>query len=196
MISGIELLTRYITKLKPDLMKDFQDWVLLPGMRFQDNRLWWGNQKKRSSPHEGVDFYQYRTCSGEIRQISPKLCIPALLDGEVIKIQKDFLGYSVYMRHTTQLKENVTLYSILSHIRSASLLYPGLNVRAGEIIGYLDIVFKDSLVPMHLHLSLAWVQNRVSPEALSWKLLNNPDLVTFINPLSPLFRNPFLNYSA
>jgi len=168
MISGIELLTKYITRLNPVLLKDFQEWSFLPGMGFQDDRTWWGGQRKRSTLHEGIDFYQYRTRSGKIRCLPIGLSIPSLLDGDIVYIHKDFLGSSVYVRHATDSRAETSLHVVFGHIKPVNLLSLDRRVLAGEVLGFLEPpVINNSSVPMHLHMSLAWIQNTVLPDRLS-----------------------------
>jgi len=160
----------------------------LPGMGFQDDRFWWGGQRKRSTLHEGIDFYQYRTRSGNMRSLPANLCIPSLQDGEVVRIHEDFLGSSVYVRHATGSRAETSLHVVFGHIKPVNLLSLGRRVLAGEVLGFLEPpVINNRSAPMHLHMSLAWIKDTVLPDRLSWDLLRDTEFATLIDPDASIF---------
>ena len=69
MTSLTHLFTRSLLVANPAMAARFQEWSWMPGMGFQDDNLWWGEGKKRTTPHEGVDFVRYRDRNGKIRNL-------------------------------------------------------------------------------------------------------------------------------
>merc|ERR1719401_1278914 len=72
--------------------------VLKDGAEFGASRLWWGRQKKRHAPHEGVDIHEALTCTG-VHQLPVGFGVPAIADGVVVGIFEDFLAKSVVIQH-------------------------------------------------------------------------------------------------
>ncbi|MBW1801881.1 MAG: hypothetical protein JRJ85_14245 [Deltaproteobacteria bacterium] len=93
------------------------------------------------------------------------------------------MRFSVYIRHDDRQAHGATLHSVFGHIQPGKLICAGLRVDAGKVIGSLEIpVKKDGSVPLHLHLTLAWVRDTIPPERLSWDLLGDPRLATLMDP--------------
>jgi len=44
--------------------KGFAGWVFLPGMLFWGKNKWWGDESRRVTPHEGLDFSLYEDREG------------------------------------------------------------------------------------------------------------------------------------
>ncbi len=77
----------------------FQEWAFSPGMLFNSNDKWWGNQGKREMPHEGLDLCFYRDRENRIHHLNEKTKIPVLYDGVIVRVMDDFIGKSVMVEH-------------------------------------------------------------------------------------------------
>ena len=45
---------------------EFDEWLLTSGMLFEATNMWWGNQNKRKSQHEGIDLGFYRNRNHQV----------------------------------------------------------------------------------------------------------------------------------
>ena len=77
----------------------FHRWAFHPGMLFGAREKWWGDRGARPTPHEGIDLCLYTNEPGHLLELGESTRIPVMLDGEVTKIEKDYLGQSVYVSH-------------------------------------------------------------------------------------------------
>lgn len=87
------------------------EWLFYPGMLFGSCDKWWADWGTRYTPHEGLDITFYRkkiddairsdnsSCGCDILSFDSSVVIPAMFDGTVLNICKDFLGQSVVIRH-------------------------------------------------------------------------------------------------
>lgn len=163
---------------------DLEAWLFYPGMLFGDRVIWWGDKGRRTTPHEGIDFHGYRAADGSKRSLSVDTQIPVLYDGQIVHIVNDFLGRTIFVRHPRLGKNNRELYSIYGHVRLLSDLSPGLQVRAGDIIGSLAAGRKKiSAPPPHLHLSAALISKTFPAEKLGWDTTPPGEKICFIDPL-------------
>ncbi len=151
-------------------------------MGFQDTGLWWGEGKKRITPHEGVDFVRYRDRNGKSWSLAGGLAVPTIFSGEIAWIHRDFLAWSLYIRHPQFVLSGRVLYTVYGHLQPGKKLCVGQRISAGEVVGFLEKYRLDNTVPLHLHLSIAWISEVVAPEQLSWQLLNDSHLVTLVDP--------------
>lgn len=107
-----------------------------------------------------------------------------MFDGEVLGIEKDFLGWSVFLGHEIEDGQGRRLLTIYGHMAPASRVRTGRRFRQGEILGYLSK--KDGnpggVLP-HLHLSMAWVSTASGPDAIGWAGLHAPGVADFLDPL-------------
>ncbi|MGC2061754.1 MAG: M23 family metallopeptidase [Thermodesulfovibrionales bacterium] len=164
---------------------DIRKWLFYPGMLFGDRDIWWGDRGTRVTPHEGLDFYCYRSAGGFIRPLSDDIRIPVLYDGQIAQIVDDFLGKTVFVRHPLHDEKNRELYSIYGHIRPKGDLSPGLQVRAGDIIGSLATRReRTSAPPPHLHLSAALISITFPQERLGWNATTAGEEILFIDPMT------------
>jgi murein DD-endopeptidase MepM/ murein hydrolase activator NlpD len=168
-------------------MDGFKSWVFHPGMLFQAPGKWWGDQGPRDVPHEGLDLYSFEEASGRVANVDQQTQIPSAFAGQVVKIDRDFLGKSIYMSHAIFTAGGRGLISVYGHTVPCESLQAGQKVAAGEIIalisGFPDK--KTTLVP-HLHLTFAWVPVHVALNQLEWKNLGDDPGITLIDPLSVL----------
>jgi hypothetical protein len=165
---------------------DLRGWLFYPGMLFGSMDKWWGIRNSRDSAHEGIDLCFYRSTSGSMATLEPGTLIPILHDGQIVHITDDFLGKTVFVRHPRHGACNRELYSIYGHIRPKDPLLPGLQVRAGDIVGCIAAPRNRagiSAPPPHLHLSAALISNTFPPEKLGWKVMSSGEIIRLIDPL-------------
>lgn len=168
-------------------LADFQQWVYQPGMEFNSRETWWGAKKPRASAHEGVDLCCFADARGQVKELAPHTRIPATFAGEVIKIDPDFLGQSIFLRHEILAPDGRQLYTAYGHTRPAATLAVGQRVAAGEIIAAISAPPGQSArVLPHLHLTLAWMPASIPPERLTWPNLGQDPAITLIDPLAVL----------
>ena len=170
-------------------MAGFKQWVFQPGMRFQALQKWWGDQGRRTAPHEGLDLYSFEDGSGMIKTVDQSTQIPAAFAGHIVKIQPDFLGKSIFMSHAGVMAGDRRLVSAFGHTVPRNSLSPGHFVAAGEVIAAISGFpgKKTDLLP-HVHLTFAWVPADFSPDQLTWKNLGNDPGIRLIDPLTVILR--------
>jgi hypothetical protein len=130
-------------------------WDFPAGMLFADRAEWWGNQDRRRTEHEGIDF-------APIPEGTP---IRAIADGEIVLTLDDFLNKTVLVRHPAiRNDEKAIFYSLYSHIQPFENLSG--PVSKGRILGRIG-ESKSGTVPIHLHLTAAWIPESLRPEELT-----------------------------
>ena len=182
MSSLFHLFTCSLLAENPAMADQFQEWSWKPGMGFQDDHLWWGEEKKRIAPHEGIDFVQYLDRKGTIRKLACGLVVPSIFSGEIVRSHRDFLAWSLYIRHPQFKVSGHVLYTVYGHLQPGEKISVGLQLAAGEVVGHLEKYPHNRTVPLHLHFTVAWVAERVSPEQLDWQMLNGREQVTLVDP--------------
>ncbi len=162
----------------------FQGWAFCIGMLFQSTDKWWGDQKKRDKPHEGLDLCLYKNQEGAIVRLEETAKVPAIYDGTVVGIIDDFLGKSVIVEHSFAGGHNNRLYSIYGHTVPQDHLHTGKTVRQGDIIAALadSSRFKTSILP-HLHISIGWASESIPYDRLDWKNMGDPSTMTLMDPM-------------
>ena len=158
----------------------FKRWVLQPGMEFATRNTWWEDNGKRATPHEGLDFCCFADRSGGLVNLNEKTLVPAMYDGTVVKMIKDFLGISIVLEHGFQDRDK-RLYSVYAHIFAAAGLVTGSRVKAGKPIATICATGK-KVMRSHLHLSVAWADEAAVAD-LTWQNINDTDRITLCNPL-------------
>jgi murein DD-endopeptidase MepM/ murein hydrolase activator NlpD len=160
----------------------FKEWVFHPGMLFGSAEGWAG-LARRDRLHEGVDFLLYRQRDGETFALTAKTRIPAMYDGEVVRIHNDFMGQSIWVRHNMS-DGGRRLCTAYGHTLPAPSLGAGDRVSEGQVIATVgDGNRKGLKVPPHLHLSVAWVSEDLPRERLGWEAANDPRYVALLDPL-------------
>ena len=166
-------------------MDGFKSWVFHPGMRFQALQKWWRDQGLRAVPHEGLDLYSFETDGGGVKTVDHQTQIPAAFAGQVVKIDQDFLGKSIYIRHAIYTAGGRQLLSALGHTIPRDGLKTGQQVAAGEIIAAVSgVPGKKTNLPPHVHLTFAWVPVDFRLEQLTWKNLGQDPGIRLIDPLA------------
>ncbi|MDR4496617.1 MAG: hypothetical protein MRK02_01625 [Candidatus Scalindua sp.] len=161
----------------------FSEWVFCPGMLFQDLNSWWTQGNARPVPHEGIDLCLFRDRAGKIHRLDEKARIPVMYDGVITHIHDDFLGKSIYVRHSIDGKKGCKLHSIYGHVLPGNICKVEHGVREGDIIATIAPAPEKGRIPPHAHITLAWLPETLSCEKLNWEELGNPDSVTLSNPL-------------
>lgn len=163
--------------------KRFQKWVFYPGMLFDSRDKWWGDARSRFRPHEGLDICFYRDNNGRALRLGARASIPVMYDGKVVIIDDDFLGKSVFVKHSI-FNNGMQLVTVYGHIEPYSCIYKGSIVNEGDIVGTIsDAGNKNAAIISHLHVSMAWISGSLPCEALNWKIMGDRDLVILLNPL-------------
>jgi murein DD-endopeptidase MepM/ murein hydrolase activator NlpD len=163
----------------------FKEWIFYPGMLFGSLDKWWGDLGKRQKPHEGLDLCLYRTKEGKIHYLAEETKIPVIFEGQVVKVSADFLGESVFVGHDAYDSNGNRLYTIYGHIKPGNHIRPGERLSEGDIIGVIaDTGNSGTVIPRHLHVSVAWIPNTMPVPELGWQTINDPARVTLLDPLS------------
>ena len=166
-------------------MDGFKGWVFHPGMLFQALGKWWGDQGPRAVPHEGLDLYSFETTDGRVQTVDQQTQIPAAFAGQVVKIDRDFLGKSIYISHAIYSDDGRQLLSAVGHTIPRDGLKTGQQVAAGEIIAAVaGFSGKKTNLPPHLHLTFAWVPADFRVDQLTWKNLGHDPGIRLIDPLT------------
>ena len=166
-------------------MDGFKGWVFHPGMLFQALEKWWGAQGPRAVPHEGLDLYRFAAAGGRVHTVDDQTQIPAAFAGQVVKIDRDFLGKSIYISHAIYTAGGRQLLSAVGHTVPREGLKPGQPVAAGETIAAVaGVPGKKTNLPPHLHLTFAWVPVTFCVDQLTWKNLGHDPGITLIDPLT------------
>ncbi len=162
----------------------FDLWAFHPDMLFGARRKWWGDRGPRPSPHEGIDLCLFTDKSGRPHRLDESCRVPVAFEGEIIKIEKDFLGESVYVAHGMEDGQGRRLWTLYGHTKPAEGLGAGKSVRQGEIIATFTKVGKKAAgLVCHLHLSMAWVSTTTAFDKISWEALQDPGVAVLIDPL-------------
>ena len=162
----------------------FDRWTFHPGMLFRATEKWWGDGGARPSPHEGIDLCLYTNEPGHLLKLDESTRIPVMFDGEVTKIEKDYLGQSVYVSHAIDDGHGRRLWTMYGHMRPSDHIKPGERVRQGDIIASLTEKRGKTTGPRpHLHLTMAWVSPERALRELNWETLHDPEIATLLDPL-------------
>lgn len=172
----------------PEEMESFR-WIFLPGMLFQDQATWW-KEGRRARCHEGVDFCRfYAGRKGLARQVGADR-VPALFDGEVVRVENDFLAQTVWMRHEAIRNGNMMLYSALAHVEPSERTAEGRCFDRGEIAATIGRRKDFSPMAMHLHISVFWAPHFLKASRLDWHQLPGLREISMIDPLRLIGHGP------
>ncbi len=164
----------------------FKHWLFYPGMLFGAEQLWWGTGARRPTPHEGVDFCLYQDTEARVHELSVTTRVPAVCEGTIVRIAPDFLGQSVYLKHSLLNDEGQQFYTIYGHTQPDAMLQLGKHLEAEETFACIAPVSTRSKVLPHLHLTCAWISTTYPPECLSWANLASAPEITLLDPLDSL----------
>jgi hypothetical protein len=162
----------------------FDTWLFYPGMLFNAGERWWGNGGNRDRPHEGLDLCFYRDSRGQTRSLSKDKRIPVMYTGEVVKIEDDFLGVSIYVSHDIYDGRGNRLLTVYGHTRPGNGIISGSSLGEGDLFATVaDNAGKRMKAPSHLHISVAWIPPSVSCEELDWGVISDPAVAWLVDPL-------------
>jgi len=166
-------------------MAGFKRWVFQSGMLFQSWETWWGEKKPRTVAHEGIDLCTFEDVNGLVKHVDGSIKIPAAFPGTIVKIDRDFLGRSIFISHNIYAADGRQLYMALGHTNPGATMHTENNVKEGEVIATISSP-PQTAIPPHLHITLAWIPVSLSTDYLTWKNLGSDQLITLIDPLSIL----------
>ena len=162
----------------------FDRWAFYPGMLFGARKKWWGLRGTRPRPHEGIDLCLYTDERGRAFGLDASARIPVMFDGQIVKVEKDFLGQSVYVGHEIDDGHGRRLWTMYGHTKPGDHVQPGERVRQGEIIASLAKAGEEGTgLITHLHLSMAWLSPDRASQEISWEKLHDPGIATLLDPL-------------
>ena len=103
--------------------------------------------------------------------------------GDIVHIHDDFLGKSIYVKHSINDKSGNTLHTIYGHTLPWNRNDTGRKVCEGDIIAEIAALSENSKIHPHIHITMAWIPETLSCKKLNWETIGNPRLVTLCNPL-------------
>ena len=163
----------------------FRWWAFYPGMLFDATDSWWGSRGRRNSPHEGLDLRLYVDGKGESHALGSGAKIPAIYEGQIVKIDDDFLGKSIYVRHAFRDDTGNILFSVYGHTTPAAGIDIGVAVVDGDVIARIsDSSGRDTAPPPHLHVSVVWAPQSLPAADLSWSSIGARGIVKPVDPLT------------
>ena len=164
--------------------KGFREWLFLAGMLFNARRKWWGNRGRRATPHEGLDIGIFRTATSQPCSLAQGAAIPAIFEGEVVKVCDDFLGKSIFLRHDTRGSGGSHLFTVYGHTQPYPCVRRSAHIAEGEVIASVaGSSTRRAVIPSHLHITLAWIADSLPMESLGWENLGDTSAIVLIDPL-------------
>jgi murein DD-endopeptidase MepM/ murein hydrolase activator NlpD len=162
----------------------FERWIFYPGMLFKAEDLWWAEGRRRRSPHEGLDICIYADSEGQHRSLDKSTKVPLTYEGEIVKIDDDFLGKSIYVSHSIYDTAGNQLHTIYGHTSLCD------EVRRGEAFTKGDVIAtiagggnRKASIPPHLHISIAWIPKSIRYERLNWETISAAGNAILLDPL-------------
>lgn len=156
-------------------------YVFLKGMLFSDPYQWW-TTKKRPCYHEGLDIATFLDYSATIQFFPAKTLVPVLLSGVAVHKHKDFLGHTLYVRHNQVRRRNKILHSLYAHVDIADDLRE--TIRSEAIIASLSTVASPRIISPHLHISIAWIEENLKLEYISWENISGHPGIQLVDPIN------------
>lgn len=176
--------SKYLLECNNRFVDGFREWVFHSGMLFASCEKWWGKGGVRDRPHEGLDMVLWRDDRGLTQRVEAGVVVPALYAGEVVMVEQDYLGDSLYVRHAIDDGGGRTLHTVYGHIRVGSTIGRAGKVTAGEAVGSVaDPRHRGRQTPAHLHLTAAWIPDRLAADELNWDSIGALGLEALIDPL-------------
>ena len=175
---------RFLLEHNRPHLNGFRNWIFQPEMLFQSRKTWWGEEKARPSPHEGLDLCTFEDAQGRVGRLDAHTRIPAPFAGIVVRIDRDFLGKSIFLAHDVFCPDGRQLVGAYGHTAPVAGVLPGTKVAAGEIIAALSGGSrKKTSAPVHLHITFAWIPPPLDPQQLTWNNLGRDAKTTLLDPL-------------
>lgn len=162
----------------------FKQWIFLSGMLFQDFSKWWDSGNNRITSHEGLDFCFFEDKLGKHHRLNKNIVVPVMYNGEIVYVCDDFLGKSIFVKHSFYKKCGKMLYSIYAHTNLINRKGLSNKVNEGDKIATIaNIKKRDSKIPPHLHISTIWLPDKFPVEMLNWRTLCKFERSNFSDPL-------------
>ena len=110
-----------------------------------------------------------------------------MFEGEIIKVEEDFLGKSVYVKHSLRGDAGEVLFTIYGHTKPCEDIGEGAFLREGHVLGTASgVKGRETKLLPHLHLSVAWVPDAFPYERLDWQAVGDREIVKLLDPLQLL----------
>lgn len=167
-----------------------RSWCFLPGMLFGSPQQWWREEALRPVPHEGLDICFYEDTSGKLLQVDSSVQVPVLGDGTVVNVCRDLMASSVFVQH--QKSGSKRLLSVYGHITTHRGVARGAHIQRGALIGNVAQPKNTCPLPPHLHISVLWVDNDFSDDALHWGFLGKCKRCKWLDPFDVIVRPPMV----
>lgn len=162
----------------------FDRFVFFPGMLFNSKEKWWGKGGLRAASHEGLDLCFFAGAGGTKFRLDETIHVPMVYDGVIVHMMDDFLGKTVVTRHDFGDAGHAQVLSLYGHMHPDPHLKIGDRICQGDVFACIsDTQGRSTLLPPHLHITLA--KSRMLPQTgqLTWEMLNQADRSLFIDPL-------------
>jgi murein DD-endopeptidase MepM/ murein hydrolase activator NlpD len=162
----------------------FEGWIFCQGMLFNSPDKWWGDHGLRDFPHEGIDLCLYRDRSRKICRLDEKTRIPAMHDGMIKAVFKDYLGQAIVIEHGKSDSDPGRFISVFAHTKPRPSIEAGAIVKEGDIIATLADTSgsKANIIP-HLHFSIGGLSRSFSYDGFVWNIMRDPQKFTLMDPL-------------
>jgi hypothetical protein len=106
--------------------------------------------------NRGLDLYTFADVHGRVRRVGEHTRITAAFGGTIVKIDRDFLGKSIFMGHELFADDGRQLVSAYGHTDPMATVALGKEAAAGEIIAAIaGGSGRKTSVPLHVHLTFA-----------------------------------------
>ena len=152
-----------------------ETWCFFEGMLFRSCAKWWGDFAYRISSHEGLDIGMYRDINNRIIWLHDQVKVPAMAQGVILNICRDFLGKSVIVHHRDCPENDSRFILVYSHIKPVPGIAPEKKVNRCDILGTIaDTSSRKSKIPCHLHISIMEISNTIDNCRLNWDLFASP----------------------
>jgi hypothetical protein len=175
--------TQYLVQQNNLDRQNFFRWAFRPGMGFGETEKWW-DIGKRPTPHEGLDLCFFNDPSGTLRHLCGGDRIPAIYDGTVKGVIKDFLGHTVVVAHDIFDSHGKPLLTLYAHTIPDSNLRINNSVKEGNIIAH--IADSDKMPPgmiSHIHISAGRMNTGFTHDQLDWGNISGRAAMTLTDPL-------------
>lgn len=179
--------TQMLVDANQPMLDDLDLWIFHPGMLYESNDKWWGDFGTREFPHEGIDLCLFQDRSGQMCRVGPETRIPAMHDGIIRAMFKDYLGQAIIVEHNNINGETSNFITVYAHTKPQGNIQPGLEVIKGAIIATIaDTTHSKAKLLPHLHLSVAIPAPNLSYEKFVWNIMRDPAKIALRDPLTLL----------
>ena len=171
----------------------FKKWVLQTGMLFNSFEKWWPSEGKRPTGHEGLDICLFLDDNNKLHEIVAPIQVPAAMEGKIVKIMQDFLGFSIVVYHEEFSDAEWGFYTIYAHTIPEDHIIEGKKIEEGNLIATIHNTKTNKKLEMlpHLHISLGWIHKSLPVQELSWPDINRRKNMYLVDPL-PLLQGEYI----